>query len=152
MIFGRKSDPKWPGNCNPSDEKTCRLAHFEARELNYPKMMFPGHFWKPQNLEIQIQIFENLKKTSRILGPKSFFSDSKFGVSGPRFGFSRSDFGKKVLREPGSKRRKIKVSESIQIDWNRSRELGNDLDSRFRGLGGRFDPKTPLGRFFCTQR
>ena len=141
-----------PGNCNPSDEKTCRLAHFEARELSYPKMSFPGTFCKVQNPGIQVQIFEYLKKTSRILGPKSIFSDSKFGLSGPRFGFPRSDIRKKVLREPGSKRRKIEVSESIQIDSNRSKDLENGLDSRFRGLEGRFDPKFPLERFFCTNR
>ena len=41
-------------------------------------MTFLGTFWKPQNLEIQVhifehqvQVFENLKKTSRILCPKS---------------------------------------------------------------------------------
>ena len=49
-IFGRKLGPKWPGICNLSDEKTCRLAHFEARELSYPT----GTFWKVQNLEISV--------------------------------------------------------------------------------------------------
>ena len=41
-------------------------------------MMFPGTFWKVQNLEIQVQIFENqvqifedLKETSRKTAPKS---------------------------------------------------------------------------------
>ena len=113
-------------------------------------MTFPGTFWKPENPEIQVQIFEYLKKTSKILGPKSNFSDPKFGFSDTRFGFFRSEFRKKVLREPGSTRRKVDVSEMVQIDSNRSRELGNDLDSRFRGLEGRLDPKFPPMRFFSS--
>ena len=44
-----KSDSKWLGNCNLSDENTCRLAHFEARELSYPIMTFPGPFWNLEN-------------------------------------------------------------------------------------------------------
>ena len=48
-IFGQFRTPKRPGNCNLSDEKTCRLEHFEARELSYPILTFPGPFWKPQN-------------------------------------------------------------------------------------------------------
>ena len=106
-------------------------------------MTFPGTFWKAQNPGIQVQIFEYLKKSSIILGPKSIFSDPNFGFSGSRFGFSRSDFPKKVLREPGSKRRKIKVSESIQIDSNRSKDLQNDLDSMFSSHFRRFRQKSP---------
>ena len=30
-------------------EKRCRFAHFEAPELSYPKMTFPGPFWNLQN-------------------------------------------------------------------------------------------------------
>ena len=151
-MCGQFSGPKWPGNGNPSDEKACRLAHFEALELSYPKITFPCTFWKPPNPEFQVQIFEILTKTSRILGPTSNFSDPNFGFSGTRFGSPKSDFRKKVLREPSSKCRKFKVSESVQINWNRSKELENDLDSRFRGVEGRFDPKFHPERSFCTNR
>ena len=48
-IFDQFWTPKRPGNCNPSDEKACRLAHFEAPELSYPKMTFLDHFWNLQN-------------------------------------------------------------------------------------------------------
>ena len=48
-MFGQFGTPKRPGNCNPSSEKTCRLAHFEAPELSYPKMTFPGPFWNLEN-------------------------------------------------------------------------------------------------------
>ena len=48
-FWTQNPNPKWPGNCNPSNEKRCRLAHFEARELSYPKMTFPGPFWNLQN-------------------------------------------------------------------------------------------------------
>ena len=40
------------------------LEHFEARELSYPIMMFPGTFWKVQNLEISVPeapIFRRIK-------------------------------------------------------------------------------------------
>ena len=63
--------------------------------------------------------------------------------SGPRFWFSRSEFRKKVLREPGSKCRKIKVPESVRIDWNRSKDLQNDLDSMFSSHFRRFRQKSP---------
>ena len=74
---------------------------------------------------------------------KSKAPGPRFRFSGPRFGFSRSDFRKKVLREPGSKRRKIKVPESIQIDSNRSKDLQNDLDSMFSSHFRRFRQKSP---------
>ena len=48
-IFGHFWTPKRPGNYNPSDEKSCKLAHFEAPELSYPKITFLEHFWNLQN-------------------------------------------------------------------------------------------------------
>ena len=105
-IFGQFGTPKWPGNCNPSDEKTCRLslAHFEALELSYPKMTFPGTFWKVQNLEIQVQIFENqvqmfeyqvhnfehLKETSRNIGSNRMSQVWKSNFLGPEIENPRS--------------------------------------------------------------
>ena len=64
--------------------KNMFFVHFEARELSYPIMTFPGNFGKVQNLE------------SSVLGAPLFFK-----CPGPMF-------EKKMLREPGSKQPKIR--------------------------------------------
>ena len=97
-------------------------------------------------------MFDHLTKISRIIGPNRASQVRKSNVPGPEIDssrpdikFSRSGFRKKVLREPCSKRRKLKVSESAQINSNRSRELENDLVSRFRGsFSAKMGPKTCL--------
>ena len=141
------SNPKQQGNYNPSFEKSSQLLHFEAPELSYPKMTFPGHFWKVQNLEnqvqifeiqvqifeYQVQIFEDLKKTSRIVASNRMFQVRKSHLPGPEIEYptSPSDFPdtkpsfpawnfKRKQREPGSTSRKIQVSESIQINSGQS--------------------------------
>ena len=102
-----------------------KSTDFEAPKLSSPKMTFLGTLWKVQNLGFQVQNFENLKQTSIILGPKSIFSDPNFGLSGSRFGFSRSNFRKKVLREPGSKRSKIRPPGNLRNRLRRSQEALN---------------------------
>ena len=43
----------------------------------------------------------------------------------------------------------MKVSESVQIDSNQSKELENDFESMFRGVEGRFEAKALPERFFA---
>ena len=68
-------------------ETTCPFVLFKALELSHSNMMFPGHFWKVQNLEnqvqmfeSQVQIFEQLQKTSRIIGSNRMFQVRKSNV------------------------------------------------------------------------
>ena len=56
--FRSKSGTEMAGKWQSVRRKTCRLAHFEARELSYPKMTFPGTFWNLQNQEIELKIVE----------------------------------------------------------------------------------------------
>ena len=90
MIFGQISGPKWPGNGNPSDEKTCRLAHFEARELSYPKMTFPGPFW---NLQNQGSPIENKAKIHTQVPPRFHLSWTGFHLSWTGSQVGRVGFG-----------------------------------------------------------
>ena len=83
-------------------------------------MTFPVTFWKPQNPGIQVQIFEYLKKTLRILDPKSSSSDPNFGFLWFQIRVFQVRFSKKSAERAWFETSKIR---SLGIDPNRLESL-----------------------------
>ena len=109
----------------------------------------PRENLKELSVQIECSRFDNPMfqvRKSKIPGPE-------IDIASPEFELFRSEFRKKLLREPCSKPRELKVSESIQIDWIPGIGPKSSKTTWIRGFKGwkaASTPKPPWGVFLHT--